>query len=114
MAAYAATLVGVIELFRRHWVAEPSRWIVASLPALPVLFIIWALGRYIIEETDEVQRAKVIQQLLWGSAMALSGSTLWGFLETFGGFPHLPAYYVFPVFCLGMTLSLPLIYWKYR
>jgi hypothetical protein len=114
MLIYVITLGSVIGLLRH--VEEPSllRWVLAVSPALPVLFIIWALGSYLAQETDEVIRAKVVQQLLWGAATALSASTAWGFLEALGGLPHLPAYWVFPVFCLGMMLSLPYIIWKYR
>lgn len=113
MAVYAATLVLVIEATRRLPPTQPGRWMLAVLPALPILFIIWAVGRYLLEETDEVIRTKVVLQILGGAAAALSASTLWGFLETFGGLPHLPAYMVFPVFCLGMLLATPFVRWKY-
>lgn len=114
MLAYVVTLAAAIRALRE--IEDPSllRWALAASPALPVLFIIWALGAYVSQETDEVIRAKVIQQLLWGAATALSASTVWGFLEALGGLPHLPAYWVFPVFCLGMMLSLPYLVWKYR
>ena len=113
MTVYVTTLVAVVLVMHSSTWAAPLRWALAVLPALPILFIIWAMGRYVVEEGDEVIRAKMIQQLLWGAATALSVSTLWGFLESLGGLPHLPAYWVFPLFCLGMILAIPYLQRKY-
>jgi hypothetical protein len=114
LLAYALILMSVIHANHAWRLAGILRWMLAALPALPVLFIIWVLGRYLFDETDEVIRAKVIEQLLWGAAVALSISTVWGFLEALGGLPHVPAFWIFPLFCLGMMLSIPRILWKYR
>lgn len=114
MTAYVLLLVAVIWLLQSAAApSAPLRYLLAVLPALPILAVVWALGRLLIEETDEVLRARVIQQLLWGSAFALSVSTVWGFLEQLGGAPHVPAYWVFPVFCLGMVIALPFVWRKY-
>jgi hypothetical protein len=114
MVLYVVLLVGVIWLLQSAAAPPPPlRYLLAVLPALPILGVVWALGRLLVEETDEVLRARVIQQLLWGSAFALSVSTVWGFLEQLGGAPHLPAYWVFPVFCLGMLIAMPFIRRKY-
>ena len=114
MLAYVIILGVVIHAIKTWQLAGPVRWTLAALPAVPILFIIWALGRYLTEETDEVLRAKLVEQLLWGAAAALSISTAWGFLEALGGLPHVPAYWTFPVFCMGMMFSIPRIWWKYR
>jgi hypothetical protein len=113
MVAYALSLGLVIYLFRA---APPPIWLrypLAILPALPILAVVWALGRFLTEETDEVVRAQMIQQLLWASAMTLSVSTLWGFLEAFADAPHLRAYWVFPLFCAAMLVSFPFVRRKY-
>ena len=115
MAAYVVLLVGVIWLLQSTAAPPPPlRYLLAGLPPLPILGVVWALGRLLVEETDEVLRARVVQQLLWGSAFALSVSTVWGFLEALAGAPHLPAFWIFPVFCLGMMLALPYVWRKYR
>jgi amino acid transporter len=114
MIAYALVLVAVITLFREN--PPPLQWrpAIAVLPATPILGIVAALACYLMEETDEFRRMRVIAQLLWGLAVTLSATTVWGFLETLAGFRHLPAFYVFPVFCVGMLSALPVIWWKYR
>jgi hypothetical protein len=108
MAAY-----GLI-LFAAHRLIDAGtpptvRYPLAALPALPILAVAWALGRFLVEETDEVVRAQMVHQLLWASAIALSAATLWGFLEELGGAPHLPAYWVFPVFCAAMLIVTPFV-----
>jgi hypothetical protein len=114
MVAYAALLVGVLKLLQRTTPPVPLRYLLAVLPALPILGVVWALGRFLVEEQDEVVRAMMVRQLLWSSAAALSAATLWGFLEALGGAPHLRAYWVFPVFCAAMLVSLPFVRRKYR
>jgi hypothetical protein len=114
MTAYVVLLVGAIWLLHSAAVPPWLRYPLAAAPALPILGVVWALGRLLVEETDEVLRARVVQQLLWASAFALSISTVWGFLEQLGGAPHVPAYWVFPVFCLGMLIAMPFVGRKYR
>jgi uncharacterized membrane protein len=111
LAAYATILVAVVVWLAGHTAATPApvRYGLAILPALPILAVVWALGRLLVEEPDEVIRVRVTHQLLWGGAFALSASTIWGFLEALAGAPHLPAYWVFPAFCLGMLLALPFV-----
>jgi hypothetical protein len=114
MVAYGVILFLVLRLLHNTAPPAPLKYLIAILPALPVLGVIWALGRFLVEETDEVVRAKMIQQLLWSAAATLSAATLWGFLEALADAPHLRAYWVFPVFCLAMLLSLPFVQRKYR
>jgi hypothetical protein len=113
MIAYGLILVLTPRLLR--WAAPPPplRYLLAVLPAAPVLAVVWALGRFLVEETDEVVRAMMIQQLLWAAAIAMSAATLWGFLETLAGAPHLPGYWVFPVFCVAMLVLLPFVRRKF-
>ena len=77
----------------------------AVAPALPLLVVIWAMGRYLVEETDEYLRARQVQSILWGAGVMLAVATVWGFLESVGGVPHAPAYYAFIVFCVAMGVA---------
>ena len=42
---------------------------------------------------------------LIGLALVLLAGTLWGFLETFGIAPHVPAWWVVPVWAIGLGLG---------
>ena len=63
-------------------------YFVAVLPALPIIGIFAAIGRYLVEEQDEYVRMLMVRQTLWASGIALSLATIWGFLENFGVVGH--------------------------
>jgi cobalamin synthase len=105
MAAYVVLILGVSAWMKHAPPTGPLLYAAAVLPALPLLAVIWAMGRYLIEETDEYQRAVQVQSVLWGTGATLAVSTVWGFLETYTKVPHLPAWYAFPVFCAAMGVA---------
>jgi hypothetical protein len=102
---YVVVLLGAILLHQHYHVAGPWLYAVAVLPALPLIGIVWALGRFLIEETDEYQRALAVRKMLVASGFLLVVATIWGFLEEFGLAPHLPAYWCFIVWCFGLGVG---------
>jgi len=73
---------------------EPAiRYLLAALPALPVMACFLIMAQYLREETDEYLRARIVQQCLLGTGLTLGAATLWGFLED-AGLPHLPMWWV--------------------
>lgn len=80
-------------------------WGIAVLPSLPMVFFVWTLGRYVVEEDDEYLRYRHTSAALMGLALVLLAGTLWGFLETFGVAPHVPAWWVVPVWAIGLGLG---------
>ncbi|WP_116089927.1 hypothetical protein [Sphingomonas crusticola] len=73
--------------------APSTRYLLAALPALPVMACFAIMGRYLVEEKDEYIRMQVAVQSLWATGIMLSVATLWGFLED-AGVPHVPMFYV--------------------
>lgn len=92
-ALYAVLLLGVSWLFARHLIGGPLAWFAAILPALPILGIFAAIGRYLVEEQDEYVRMMMARQSLIASGFALGVATVWGFLESFGMVGHVEAFY---------------------
>ena len=66
----------------------------ALLPGLAISGIFVALGRYLVEETDEYLRVRMVTQMLWATGATLSLATIWGFLDVFEAVPRLPLYTV--------------------
>ncbi|HJS11158.1 hypothetical protein [Sphingopyxis sp.] len=80
-------------------------WGIAVLPSVPMIFFVWTLARYVVEEEDEYLRYRQTSAALIGLALVLLAGTLWGFLETFGVAPHVPAWWVVPVWAIGLGLG---------
>lgn len=80
-------------------------YVVAILPALPIIGIFGAMGRYLIEEQDEYVRMLMVRQTLWASGIALSIATIWGFLESFDLVGHIDAWNIVIVWFLGLGIG---------
>lgn len=91
---YAIFLLGSIYGFKHHLIGGPVGYVVALLPALPIIGIFAAMGRYLLEEQDEYIRMLMVRQTLWASGFALSVATAWGFLESFDLVGHVESYYI--------------------
>jgi xanthosine utilization system XapX-like protein len=102
---YAITLVGAVYGFKHHLVAGVFAWIVAVLPALPIVGIFAVIGLYLVEEQDEYVRVMTVRQTLWASAFALSITTIWGFLESFELVQHVESYWVSVLWFGGLGLG---------
>lgn len=88
MGGYVVLLVGAEKALRQPGFAPALRDAIAVLPALPVIGMFWAIGRLLVEMTDEYQRDRFVRQILWATAATLSVTTAWGFLEDVSGLPH--------------------------
>jgi DNA-binding XRE family transcriptional regulator len=103
--AYAAGLVGAVYAFKHQFVEGSLAYVLAALPAVAIIGIFAAIGRYLIEEDDEYVRMLMVRQTLWASGFALSLATIWGFLESFGLAGHVEAFYIAPAWFVGLGLG---------
>lgn len=102
---YCAFLLPAVYGFKHElvqgWIACP----VAVLPALPIIGIFAAMGRYLVEEQDEYLRMLMVRQILWASGFTLSLATIWGFLDNFGLVGHADGYWLIALWFLGLALG---------
>ena len=102
---YAIFLVAAVYGFKHQLVSTPATYLVAILPALPIIGIFLAIGRYLVEEQDEYVRMLMVRQTLWASGFALSLATAWGFLESFDLVGHADGYYVVIAWYFGLGVG---------
>jgi hypothetical protein len=102
---YSIFLIGSVYAFKHQMLSGVSAYVAAILPALPIIGIFAAIGRYLVEERDEYVRMLMVRQTLWASGLALSLSTIWGFLENFDLVGHIAAYYIAVVWFGGLGLG---------
>jgi hypothetical protein len=108
--AYVATLFAAISVMKQDWAPEGiGAWLIAALPAFPVIGMIWTIGRLIVETDDEYQRFLFVKQILIATGITLALATVWGFLENFELVPGLPGYHVtvlwFAMFGVGGCIA---------
>jgi hypothetical protein len=114
MLLYIVFLFIAQRAFHHH---HPTGWIVyllAVLPALPLIGSLAVVGLYVAEETDEFERFILVQSMLWGLGAALSLGTIWGFLEDYARAPRFSMFYVYFSFWIVMGAAQPIIRRRYR
>ncbi len=105
-AGYASAVIGAVIYFKNHPdTRSVAAYVAAIVPALLVIGIFVAIGRYLLEERDEFVRMLMVRQTLIASGLALSLATLWGFLESFHLAPHVDAYWFAVVWFAGLGLG---------
>ena len=104
-AAYALILFGVISFFKNSSPTGVSAYAAAILPALPIIGVFVAMGRYLSDEQDEYIRMLTVRQTLWATGFTLSVATIWGFLENFDLVGHVDAYYVAVLWFGGLGIG---------
>lgn len=102
---YSLFLIGAVYGFKHHLFSGAAAYVAAILPALPIIGIFAAMGRYLVEEEDEYVRILMVRQSLWASGFALSVATIWGFLESFDLAGHVDSYYIVVLWFGGLGLG---------
>ncbi|MGB3471725.1 MAG: hypothetical protein WBA51_12965 [Erythrobacter sp.] len=102
---YVLGLGIAISLYNRMELTGIAAFGVALLPTVPTFGMIWAMARYLIEETDEYLRHRTIMAALMALGLVLVVGIFWGFLETFGVVPHVWAWWVLPVWAIGLGIA---------
>lgn len=114
MGLYVVVLLSVVWLFKHNHPTGPIAYMLAVLPALPIIACIAVWGLYLAEEKDEFQRAVQIQSMIWGIGATLVFTTVWGFLELFADLQHFQTYLAFPLFCACTGIASSVLKARYR
>ena len=102
---YVLGLGIAVTLWDRYELSDALVFAIALLPTLPTFGIIWAMGRYLAEEQDEYLRHRTIMAALVALGLVLALGIFWGFLEMFELVPHIWAWWVLPVWAIGLGLA---------
>lgn len=105
MIAYLLTLLLAKWMVKRDLADGALLWALAMLPTLPIIGVFWAVGRLLVEESDEYLRARLVRQCLFATAFTLVIATMWGFLENFGLVEHVDAYVTAFLWFVGLGLA---------
>ena len=86
-------------------VTGPVAYLLGALPGIAVLGVFWAIGRLLVEETDEYLRMLLVRQTLVATAFSLSIATVWGFLENVKLVSHVDAFYIAILWFAGLGVG---------
>jgi hypothetical protein len=115
MAALCILFSAVAAVVFRH--SHPHgvlSYLIAVLPALPIIGALVYTGVYLAEEKDEFQRNLLVQSLLGGTGGILAATTAWGYMEDFAHAPHMDLVYVYPLFWVFAGITYGLVRARYR
>jgi putative oxidoreductase len=76
--------------------------------AAPVAGQIWATLA-LMNDSDEFMRALMAKRFIVASGLAMALATAWGFMESYGDAPHVPAWMIYPLFWALFGVVTPLI-----
>ncbi len=113
-SAYIVLIVSIALYFYKFRPHGLLAYVLAVLPAVAILGNIIAIGLYLIEDKDEVQRSLMVELLLWGLGGVLVFTSAWGLLETFMHMPHFNPTYTYTVFWLFIGVGVPFLQRRYR
>lgn len=91
-----------------------AAYLVALLPAFPIIGALVVTGLYLAEENDEFQRHILIESVLGGMGITLAGTTVWGYLESMVSAPHLDSIWIYPIFWIATCVCTPFVWMRYR
>ena len=78
---------------------------IALLPGLGMVAMIWAIARLLIELDDEYLKVLEIRKALVATGVVLTVASVWGILELYTDVPHLPVFFMFPLWCGGLAIG---------
>lgn len=105
IAAHIVLLILVDLADDLHWVSGMGLAGLSTLPAVPLLGLIYVFGRNLVDEPDEYQRMQKVQAGLWATGLLMVVATVWGALEQHGFANHVPASAAFYIWFMGMGLA---------
>lgn len=105
VAVYLALLFGAVFLAKHVHVQGALLYVVAMVPAVPIIVVLGWMGLYLQEETDEYQRMITIRALLVGTAALMGVIAVSDFLQAIAKRPALPPFVCFLVFFLAFAIA---------
>jgi hypothetical protein len=102
MIAFLVITWAVSHFVKVHNLSGIELYVLAALPSIPVLGVLFAMGIYLQEEEDEYERYITVHSLLWGAAAMVALSAFLSILRGFAGRDPAPPFTEFICFWLVM------------
>ncbi len=108
MVVYVLVIMALSWSRGRYDLPPAATFGLALLPGLAICGQIFVTLR-LMARTDEFMRALMAKRFILAAGLVFAASTVWGFLETYADWPHLPLYVVYMGFWAFFGLVSPFI-----
>jgi len=105
MIAYVAILFAATRAIETYKPMGAALVGLSILPALPIIGVLVVIGAYLIEETDEYLKQRIVTAMMFGTGIVLSVSTMLGFLQIGGVIDHVDVFWGFPLWCAAWGVA---------
>jgi len=105
MAVYFVVILGAAWVVKHLAVVGWRLYFWSVLPAVPIMVVIVAMGRYLQEESDEYQRLMMMRSILVGTAALLGTIVVSDFVRAFAEVDPFPPFASFIVFAVAMAIA---------
>ncbi len=102
---YLATTALIGPVSEQFGMGLTGRVALAILPALCLIYWIWAIGRLLADLQDEYLRMLEVRKALIATAITLAFSGGWGLLELVDDVPRFPVFFIIPLWCVGLLVG---------
>lgn len=113
MCVYVVLILGCIYLIKHAAPSTPLKVVLALLPTLPVIWLMWSLFEF-LTHADELQRRVHLTALSMAAGVTALLSLTYGFLEDFAGLPHIPAWWTFVVIDMVWGATACVLWRRYK
>ena len=115
LIATVTLTIGVrYEFQRAHPSAVFAYYLLAIVPAIPIIFAMVIIWRYLSRENDEFVRMLVVQAMLWGFGVTMVADTIVGFFIEYLSVQLPLGILNFDVFFVSAAIALRLQMWRNR
>ena len=114
MVLYVLAVFGVSYWFNTSPPDGVLKYLLAIVPALPIIAVFFVMGRYLVEETDEFVRLRQMIALLLGIGITLTFCVIWGFLEIYADVPRIGLFNIVWGFFLSFGIGHGVANWWFR
>lgn len=105
MVAYVVVLVCSVWFVKHDGRERFFLYFWSVVPAIPVMAVIWGVGRYLREETDEFLRLQTMRAILVGAGTLLATIVVNDFLRAFAHAEALPPFVTYLIFMASMGIT---------
>ncbi|UZK68787.1 hypothetical protein OKW76_12155 [Sphingomonas sp. S1-29] len=105
MISYVVLVFLVPAVIEASGASGPVLWLLAALPALPLVSVFWLICRLLVELDDEYLRMLEVRKALVATGFSMAFASVWGFLEIYAGAAHLPMFFVPIAWFAGLGLG---------